>query len=130
MSRVLISSTIRKQPIKGPFDEIKKDILGARYQLSLTYVGATRAARLNKEHRNKEYVPNILSFPLTESVGEIYICPEVATKEAVRFDMTPAKYNTFLFIHGCLHLKGYDHGDTMDTLERKYIRKYKLQKHV
>ncbi len=127
MSEVRISSTIKKKPVQGPFDEIKKDILGSRYELSLTYIGRKRAQSLNLTHRNKDYTPNVLSFPLSEVMGEIYICPDVANLEAKRFDMTPTKYNIFLFIHGCLHLKGHDHGATMDSLEQKYIRKYKLQ---
>ena len=33
-------------------------------------------------------------------------------------------YIAFLFIHGLLHLKGHDHGDTMESLERRYVKQF------
>jgi probable rRNA maturation factor len=103
-----------------------EDILGSNYELSLTFIGETRARTLNQQLRGKDYTPNVLSFPLSKHMGEIYICPGVAEIEASKFAMTPSRYIIFLFIHGCLHLKGYDHGATMDSLESKYIKKYRL----
>lgn len=120
-----LSHTTKTYP-KLPYEEIKNAILGTRYELSLTFVGATRAQQLNETHRGKSYVPNVLSFPLTDCVGEIYIAPSVAAKEAYKFNMTPDGYVGFLFIHGCLHLKGYDHGDAMDTAEKKFCTKFGL----
>ncbi len=125
MTNFSIHKTTRTHPTL-PFAAIKKDILGTSYELSLTFVGATRARVLNMAHRQKSYVPNVLSFPLSERVGEIYITPAVAAKEAAKFNMTPDGYVGFLFIHGCLHLKGLDHGATMDKAEQKYVRKYQL----
>jgi len=102
-------------------------ILGKRYELSLVLIGKTRAATLNKEYRNKTYSPNVLSFPLDERTGEIFICPTVATSEAAKFNLTPSGYVGFLFIHGCLHLKGLDHSDTMDKLEAKWVKHFALK---
>jgi ssRNA-specific RNase YbeY (16S rRNA maturation enzyme) len=51
----------------------------------------------------------------------------VAKKEARKFDMTVNGYIGFLFIHALLHLKGLDHGDTMDKAEKKYCLKYGLR---
>lgn len=110
-----------------PYGEMKEAILGKKYDLSLTFIGKKRALSLNKEHRKATYVPNVLSFPLTDTVGEIYISPEVARKEASKFSMTPDGYIGYLFIHGLLHLKGHLHGGTMETLEKKYVAKFKLQ---
>jgi rRNA maturation RNase YbeY len=110
-----------------PYEEMKEAILGKKYDLSLTFIGKKRALTLNKKHRNATYVPNVLSFPLTDTVGEIYISPEVARKEASKFSMTPDGYIGYLFIHGLLHLKGHLHGGTMETLEKKYVAKFKLQ---
>lgn len=127
MQPVTLATTLSTPLPHGPFDDIKRSILGARYQLTLTFIGKARAKRLNEQYRQMDYVPNVLSFPLTETTGEIYICPAVANTQAKNFDMTPEHYQLFLFIHGCLHLKGLDHGPKMDTLEATYIRKYKLQ---
>ncbi|MCD5382386.1 MAG: rRNA maturation RNase YbeY [Candidatus Pacebacteria bacterium] len=120
-----ISTTVKTYP-KLPYEQMKQDILGARYELSLVFVGSVRAQKLNKEYRKKTYIPNVLSFPLDERTGEIYIAPSVAAKEAKKFNMTPRVYIGYLFIHGLLHLKGYDHGDTMEKAEQRYLKKFKL----
>lgn len=125
METFSLTSAALKYP-SHPYEKIKNDILGKKYTLSLAFVGATRAQKLNMEHRKKSYVPNVLSFPLTEDHGEIYITPAVAKKEASKFDMSVEGYMGFLFIHALLHLKGYDHGDTMDKAEKKYCSKYNL----
>lgn len=109
-----------------PYEEMKNSILGKSYTLSLSFIGATRAQRLNLEHRKATYVPNVLSFPLTKDAGEIYIAPVVAKREARKFDMTVDGYIGFLFIHGLLHLKGHLHGATMEKAEKKYTTMYKL----
>lgn len=121
-----ISNTAKSYP-SLPYEEIKNDILGKRYELSLAFVGGTRAQKLNQAYRNKTYTPNVLSFPLEEKAGEIYITPTIARKEAKKFNMSSNGYIGFLFIHGCLHLKGHAHGDKMDALEEKYCKKYGLK---
>lgn len=126
MNTVTITSTVKTYPRTIPYEQIKRRILGVRYELSLAFIGATRAATLNREHRNATYIPNVLSFPLTETTGEICICPSVAKREAATFGLSPDGYIAYLFIHGCLHLKGYDHGDTMDTLERKFLKAFTI----
>lgn len=119
------TATVQSYP-KHQYTNIKEVILGKRYELSLVFIGRTRAKSLNQQYRNKSYSPNVLSFPLDERTGEIFICPQVAAGEACRYGLTPKNYVAFLFIHGCLHLKGYDHGDTMDRLEQKYLKQFGL----
>ena len=126
MERLLISNTTKQTIPKIAFEGIKNDILGKQYELSLTFIGQARAQNLNLAHRNKSYTPNILSFPLDTTVGEIFICPIIAMKEAKNFNLSVKGYVAFLFIHGCLHLKGHDHGDTMERLEARYRKKYQL----
>jgi rRNA maturation RNase YbeY len=120
---VTISSTARQYP-RGPYAAIAADIVGHNYQLTLTFVGAVRARSLNRTYRKKNYVPNVLSFPLSASVGEIFITPVVARREAAKHGLSYRGYVHYLFIHGLLHLKGYDHGATMSALEAQYKRKY------
>jgi probable rRNA maturation factor len=109
-----------------PYEEIKNTILGKSYTLTLVFIGKDRARSLNKTHRNATYVPNVLSFPLDQKTGEIYITPTVAKHECKKFNLSPKGYIGYLFIHGLLHLKGYPHGDTMDRAEKKYVAQYKL----
>ena len=121
-----ISSTVKSYP-QHKYADIAKSILGKRYELSLVFIGTTRAATLNQQYRNKSYSPNVLSFPLNERTGEMFICPQVAAGEAAKFDLSQEGYVGYLFIHGCLHLKGFEHGDTMDKHEAKWCKHFALK---
>jgi probable rRNA maturation factor len=123
---ISIQSTVLSYP-KLPYESMSRSIVGTSYNLTLVFVGETRAQALNKTHRNASYIPNVLSFPLDSKTGEIYITPRIAAKEASKFNMTYEGYVGFLFIHGLLHLKGYDHGDTMEKAERRYVQKFSLR---
>ncbi|MEY2640763.1 MAG: hypothetical protein RL150_156 [Candidatus Parcubacteria bacterium] len=121
-----ITNTTSHRPYSKEADvaAIKNAILGKRYELSLAYVGETRARKLNYAYRKKTYVPNVLSFPLDTTTGEIFICPSRLAKEAPSFAMTPAQYERFLIVHGCLHLTGLDHGPEMERLEERFSKKF------
>jgi probable rRNA maturation factor len=97
------------------------EILGGDYSLSLVFSDEATIQQLNVTYRAKDYVPNVLSFPLLPGTGEIYICPEVAAKESAEYGHTPAEQIQYLFVHGCLHLKGLPHGKEMDRLEKVYM---------
>ncbi len=120
-----IAHTTRSYP-RLPYEAIKNDVLGTSYMLSLVFVGPRRAQALNKRTRNKDYVPNVLSFEIDSDHGEIYITPAIAKKEARLRGMTERGYIGFLFIHGLLHLKGMPHGDRMDEAEQHYCTRYNL----
>ncbi|MCA9363909.1 rRNA maturation RNase YbeY [Candidatus Kaiserbacteria bacterium] len=122
-----LAYTVRTYPKTLPFQKMKDDVLSSSYHLTLTFIGPHRARSLNTTYRKKTYVPNVLSFPLDDTHGEIYITPEVASREAKRFGMTPRGYMGYLFIHGLLHLKGYGHGATMEKAEKRYCTKYHLR---
>ena len=123
---VTISRKVRSVPVL-PYAQIKDSVLGKRYVLSLSFIGEKYARSLNHLHRNASYVPNVLSFPLTPTHGEIYITPSVARREARSFDMTPRGYTAYLFIHGLLHLKGYRHGATMEKAEKAFLAQFNLR---
>lgn len=110
--------------VRMPFISIKEDILGPTYELSLAFVDPKKAQELNITYRKKEYIPNILSFPLDVNSGEIIICPKVAKAQAPLYKKTFENYILFLFIHGCFHLKGYTHGSLMEREEKKIREKY------
>lgn len=117
------NSTKRNLPSsKLRFAQIKEAVLGKKYELSLVFVGNARSKTLNKKHRGKNYSANVLSFPLDNSAGEIFINLDTK-KEAIQFEMSHKKYIEFLLIHGCLHLKGFDHGEKMSAEEQKYLKK-------
>ena len=123
---IIISHTTAKLP-RGRFAAVASTILGAQYQLSLTFIGSTRARTLNQTTRQKDYVPNVLSFPLSRDAGEIYICPEAAKKEAAGFGLSETGYLEYLCLHGCVHLLGHDHGKKMDALEATYKKQFSIK---
>ncbi len=104
-----------------PFLDIKEKVLGKSYQLSISFVDEKTARSLNKKYRNKTYIPNTLSFSLTEKSGEIFLCENAMKKEYKKFEMTYKKYLVFLILHSMLHLKGFVHGSTMEAMEQKYL---------
>jgi probable rRNA maturation factor len=124
-AKFYINSTIKSYPA-FPYQSIKEAILGKGYQLSLTFIGEKKARALNTTYRHKTYVPNVLSFPLDEKNGDIFICPAIAYPEAKDYFLSKEGYIAFLFIHGCLHLKGFDHSDKMEALERKFVKQFKI----
>lgn len=120
-----IATTVKGYP-KLPYEKIKNDVLGKHYVLSLVFIGERRARALNVAHRNRSYIPNVLSFPYDKDHGEICIAPTVAARESKAWDMTPKEYTGYLFIHGLLHLKGHRHGATMEKAEKRYLKRHIL----
>jgi probable rRNA maturation factor len=105
-------------------NEIKEDILGKRYELSIALVSKEKSRKINKQYRKKDKPTNVLSFSLTKNSGEIVLCPAVIRTEAKNLGQTYEGWLSFLVIHGMLHLKGYEHSSTMETLEEKYDKKH------
>ena len=101
---------------------MKDKILGSKYELSVVVATPTLSKKINKQFRDKDYPTNILSFPLTKSSGEIILELEKIKKEVPDFDMTYTAFVRFLFIHGLLHLKGMEHGSTMEQQEKKWMK--------
>ncbi|MEA4910566.1 Endoribonuclease YbeY [bioreactor metagenome] len=107
--------------------KIKNEILGESFFLSVNFISPALAKELNIKYRKKDYTPNILSFPLSKKEGEIFICLSVARSEAKNFSLSYENFLILLIIHGCLHLKGLDHGEKMEASESKYLKKYMIK---
>lgn len=107
-----------------PFLSMKEKILGKSYELTVTFCSPKESQERNKLYRDKDYPTNILSFPLDNNEGEIYISLSLARRDAKKFDMSYEKFLHLLVIHGMLHLKGHDHSSTMEKLEDTYLRTF------
>ncbi len=107
-----------------PFASMKEEILGKKYNLSLVFISNKKSKELNNSYRQKNNPTNVLSFPLNKENGEIFITPEVSRKEAPKFGKNYTNFVGFLFIHGCLHLKGMEHGSTMERMEKKLQKQF------
>ncbi|MCR4274994.1 MAG: rRNA maturation RNase YbeY [Candidatus Campbellbacteria bacterium] len=106
------------------FARMAHNVLGASYELSLVFIGNALSKKLNSTYRNKNKDTNVLAFSLSKTSGEIYINIPLARAEAKQFESTPLSHIRFLFVHGLLHLKGHDHGEKMERLERRLMREY------
>jgi ssRNA-specific RNase YbeY (16S rRNA maturation enzyme) len=113
MPPAIVNLTKRQVP-NLPFAELKKKILGAKYDLSLVFCSGALTHKLNRERRSKDKVANVLSFPLTKNSGEIFI-----KLPATDFSVG------HLFIHGLLHLAGRDHSSKMEAEEKKFLSSLK-----
>jgi len=109
-----------------PFEAIKKTILGEKFELSLVFTNSIEMKKLNLSYRNLNSPTDILSFPLSKKSGEIFICPSETKKMMTKFKRDYKNFLAFLFIHGCVHLRGYDHGDKMEKVELKFRKKFKI----
>lgn len=91
---------------KKSFSQIAKKVLSGenrrRELLSLAFVSKEEIKKLNKKFRKKNKPTNVLSF---EGINEVVICPEVVKDYGGDFKKEIIK----VFVHGVLHLCGYDH---------------------
>jgi probable rRNA maturation factor len=124
-----IKNTTRGPQPRLPFEKIAQSILGSKYELSLVICGDTLAQRMNKEYRKKTYKPNVLSFPLSKTEGEIFLNVQCAKREAKKYGVSLQKHLALLFVHGCFHLKGLDHQSEketqrMEAAEQKILKRF------
>ena len=92
-------------------------------------------ASLNKTYRGIDKPTDVLSFPFESSkhtpLGNIVISIDFVTQAAHKYGHTQEEELTLLFIHGLLHLLGYDHeidNGEMRQEEEKIIKKFNLPK--
>ncbi|MFQ5662043.1 MAG: rRNA maturation RNase YbeY [Candidatus Paceibacteria bacterium] len=111
-----ITKTIKGKLPSLPFENMKNEVLGKNYELSLVFIGTKKSQALNKKYRKKNKPADVLSFPLSKSTGEIFICPKTTKQESIGS----------LFIHGLMHLKGLRHGSTMERAEKKVRLKFSI----
>ena len=123
---LLIKNQTRGKLQSLPFARIKDFILGKKYELSVVFLGNAASQALNKKWRGKNKPTNVLSFPLSKKAGEIFINPAKARKEAGSFGRSLPNFIAFLYIHGLVHLKGFDHGEKMEAEEIKARKKFKI----
>ena len=113
--------------------EINKD-----YDLSVSFVKQDVIQQLNRDYRNIDKVTDVISFALMDDeikihgledeqdLGDIFICVDQAKTQAQDLNQSLEKELEFLFIHGVLHLLGYDHIEEADEevmfgLQRKIV---------
>ena len=83
--------------------------------LSLVFLKEPKMRELNRVYRGKDKPTNVLSFAQEElGLGELVLCPDVIRKDAAKYGIMFKAELTSIFIHGLLHLAGYDHEKEAD----------------
>lgn len=131
---------IDEKKIRKVFYKVAEFLKLKNKLVSLAFISIKESQRLNRIYRGKNKVTDILSFNFEEIkngnfveflekekfLGEIIICPQklkiIAKKDKIYFEKEVEKF----FIHGLLHLLGYDHEKT----EREALKMEKLEKNI
>jgi probable rRNA maturation factor len=81
--------------------------------ISVTFLGRESMRRLNVEHKGRDQPTDVLAFPLRgvagEVIGDVYICPWVAQREARARGIPLRQELIRLIVHGTLHALGRVH---------------------
>jgi len=103
--------------------------------IEVTFTSNETIRKLNREHRGIDAPTDVLSFPLEPvpyaPLGELFISIEYAKDQATLHKNSLDDEIALLFIHGVLHLLGYDHetdNGEMRQKEEELIEHFKLPK--
>ena len=100
------------------FKELK---LKGEYFTDVTIVDNKTIHKINREYRNVDRPTDVISFAFLDeesekdlkggpiSLGQIIISFEKAEEQAKEYGHSLKREMVFLFVHGMLHLLGYDH---------------------
>lgn len=91
--------------------------------LSVTLVDNETIHKINREYRQIDRPTDVISFAFQDGenreelyrdnkivcLGDIYISYEKAEEQALEYGHSIKRELSFLFVHGLLHLLGYDH---------------------
>jgi probable rRNA maturation factor len=102
--RSLVEITLRSEKISNAM-------------ISVAFVGTTAIARMNSKYLGHSGATDVISFGMgrdaagSPAIGDIYICPEIARRNAKRNGVSAASELARLVVHGTLHVAGHDHPD-------------------
>ncbi len=95
-------------------------------EISLVLVNDEKIREINKKYRQKNKITDVLSF---EELNEIFISLPQAKRQAKRLKHSLNCELTRLFVHGIVHLAGFDHeysekeAREMERIENKILEK-------
>ena len=114
-------------------EEIKNELTDKTVEL--IFVNSKDMREFNKNFRQVDKTTDVLSFPLefmpNMPLGSIVINIDMAKDKAKEFHHDIESEISLMFIHGLLHLLGYEHeidDGEMREKEKELIKKFKLPK--
>lgn len=127
------SALTTEAALSGWLQQIQVTLRDARLErdICVRVCDATESAQLNEQYRGKAHPTNVLSFPSGSDLaqiplGDLAICAPVVIEEAQAQDKSIQDHLTHLFVHGVLHLLGFDHeceaqAQSMEALEVRIL---------
>ncbi|MDF1876917.1 rRNA maturation RNase YbeY [Sulfurimonas sp. SAG-AH-194-L11] len=104
-------------------------------EIELIITSNDEIKRINAEHRKIDEATDVLSFPYEDMpmspLGSIVISEDFVREKAVELDHSTSDELALLFIHGLLHILGYDHevdSGEMREKEKSIIELFSLPK--
>jgi len=83
--------------------------------ISITFLGRDAMRRMNAAHQGLDRPTDVLAFALRDAagraIGDVYVCPWVARREARARGIPLREELVRLVVHGTLHALGRDHPD-------------------
>jgi probable rRNA maturation factor len=98
--------------------ELSRNVLRAlkvpRAMISVTFVSSHASATLNRRHLGHRGPTDVITFalgadPAGTVLADIYICPDVARRQAKAFGVGVREETARLVVHGMLHACGWEH---------------------
>lgn len=110
------------------FNEL--DMNNNEYEISLLITDDETIRKYNKEYRHKDRATDVLSFPMEDEImlGDIAVSFDTAKRQAEEAGINIYRETAFLFIHGLLHLLGYDHETSQKNEEEMFALQEKILK--
>lgn len=116
--------------LKKLLHKIEKEQAATFTAVELVYVDESKIIEINKEHLNREYITDIISFRYDERTdlnaieGTLYCCAPRISEQSHEFGTSESQEFFRIFIHGLLHLIGYD-----DQTEQEKMKMTRLEDH-
>ena len=118
--------------LKGEYEESISKL--GRCSFNLVFLTKAEIQDMNKRFTGKDKPTNVLSFPSSEDLtearflGDIAICSELIVEEAMSQGKETQDHLIHIFVHGVLHLLGFDHeehssAEQMESLEIRILKK-------
>ncbi|MBR3228551.1 MAG: rRNA maturation RNase YbeY [Erysipelotrichaceae bacterium] len=128
-----IYDTTRKKILEPYYKDIRKYYrktlevleLNDDFDASLIIVGPRKIRNINRDYRKIDRETDVISFANIDSddydylddrvnLGDIFINVDRVISQARKYEHSERREFVFLFVHGLLHLFGYDHMEKKD----------------
>lgn len=121
-----------KNAVEGTlkYESFEKDC-----EISVTFTDNENIRELNREYRDIDRETDVLSFPMEDDgeevvLGDVVISLEKAKEQAEEYGHSIEREISFLCVHSCLHLLGYDHETSEDDEKIMFAKQEEILKNI